>query len=50
MSEGPREILTNRFAARVLDLGLYRELMVSDQQTGEIDGNIALQVTVGTAP
>jgi hypothetical protein len=49
-SQGPREILSQAFAAQVIKDGLYRELMVSDDQTGDPKGNTALQLTVGRAP
>ncbi len=49
-SDGPKEIRTLAFAQAVIRSGRYRELFVSDQQTGTPGGNTALKLTVGEEP
>jgi hypothetical protein len=49
-SGGPVEIRAQAFAIEVIRAGRFRQLAVSDQQTGDVSGNTALQITVGSAP
>jgi hypothetical protein len=49
-SGGPVEIQAQAFAIEVIRAGRFRQLSVSDQQTGDPAGNTALQITVGSAP
>ncbi len=47
---GPKPIITVDFATQAISAGRYRELLVSDQQTGNPGGNTALKLSFGSRP
>ena len=49
-AQGLRPIIGQDDAVKVIRAGQYRELIVSDMQSDDLEGNIALQLTVGVSP